>query len=125
MTNPETVATPLWAIGLTVFCSVLGALGQAFFKAGSKTLSLKPLELVTNWPLLTGLGFYGAATVLFVFALKNGRLSTLYPFIALSYIWVFFISLTYFKEFEGRSVTLNLAGVAVIFAGVILVALGR
>lgn len=117
--------TPLWAMGLTFFCSLLGGLGQAFFKAGSRHLSPRPWDLLTNAPLLAGLGCYGAATVLFVFALRHGRLSTLYPIIALSYVWVFLLSWIHFREFQDRSLTLNLTGVLLILAGVVFVALGR
>jgi len=120
-----TESTPFWAIALTFGCSILGAVGQAFFKAGSRTLEAKIWSLATNWQLLTGLAAYAFATVLFIIALKYGRLSTLYPVIAMSYVWVFLISWFYFKEFQNRSIALNMAGVAFILAGVILIAMGR
>jgi uncharacterized membrane protein len=122
---PQTEVTPFWTIALTFFCSVLGALGQVFFKAGSSGFSLNPVQFLTNPRLLAGLGCYGLATFLFVFALKYGRLSVLYPVIALSYAWVFFASWLYFKEFQERSIALNTVGVALILAGVLLVASGR
>jgi len=112
-------------MALTCFCSVLGGAGQAFFKAGAENLSMRPLALLTNVPLLVGLACYAAATALFVFALKHGNLSSLYPLIALSYVWVFLISWIYFKEFQDRSIGLNLVGVGLILVGVILVAMGR
>lgn len=118
-------STPIWAIALVFFCSMLGAVGQAFFKAGAGALSLKPAELARNWQVGVGLAAYGVATLLFLFALKHGRLSMLYPVIAMSYVWVFLISWLCFREFEGKSVLPNLGGVLLIFAGVVLVALGR
>ncbi len=122
---PETQTTPLWAIGLAFFCSMMGAAGQAFFKIGSKTATFNPVDLVRNWHLMLGLASYAAATVIFIFTLKHGKLSTLYPVIAMSYVWVFLISWGWFREFEEKSPIPNMAGVTLILAGVVLVALGR
>jgi drug/metabolite transporter (DMT)-like permease len=83
---------------LVAFCALLGATGQIFFKLASKTLNFEIVSLLTNWKLFLGLFFYGIATILFVFALKQGNLSILYPIIATSYIWVTIFSMIFLKE---------------------------
>ena len=77
-------------IGIVVFCSVLGAFGQLFFKMGGNPFS--PLKL------FIGLVFYGLATIIYIGALRYGELSSLYGLIALSYIWVMILSLKYLGE---------------------------
>ena len=117
MTTAET--RPLWPIALTFACSILGAIGQGFFKVASEKVSIKdPMTWLGNWKLIVGLGFYGLATALFIIALKHGKeLSTLYPVIAMSYVWVLIISRYYFHEKVG---VMNWVGIAVIVMGVVL-----
>jgi len=111
---------PLWPIGLALFCSVLGALGQGFFKRASEKLVLTdPISWITNGTLILGLGFYALATILFVVALKFGNLSTVYPVIAMSYIWVMLIAVIHFQE---KVSLLNWFGIALIIVGVTLAA---
>jgi uncharacterized membrane protein len=83
---------------LVAFCALLGATGQLFFKLSSKHLTFNILSLLTNWKLFLGLFFYGIATIIFVFALKEGNLSILYPIIATSYMWVALFSKIFLKE---------------------------
>lgn len=83
---------------LVALCALLGATGQIFFKLASKNLSFDVMSLITNWKLFLGLFFYAIATVLFVFALRYGNLSILYPIIATSYIWVTIFSTVFLKE---------------------------
>ena len=118
---------PLWPIAVVFVCSILGSIGQGFFKRASDVLressSLgKPLAWATNWQLLVGLSFYGVATVLFVYALSKGNLSILYPVIAMSYVWVLLIAIWFFNE---KTSALNWLGVGLVVLGVALVAVGR
>lgn len=108
----------LWIIGLVAFCSILGAMGQLFFKLGSEKLSMDLMVLMGNWKLFLGLLCYGIATVLFVISLKYGRLSVLYPIIALSYVWVALISKFYLHEVFP---TIKWTGIAFILLGVIII----
>ena len=110
---------PIWPIGLTLGCSVLGALGQTFFKqASSKVTLTDPLTWILNGKLIAGLALYALATVFFVFALKFGNLSTLYPIIAFSYIWVLLIAGIHLHE---KVSLLNWVGVGFIVLGVALI----
>jgi multidrug transporter EmrE-like cation transporter len=109
------------SIALVFCCTIFGAAGQILIKSGANTLaSPSPLAMVTNLPLMAGYSLYGISAALLVLALRDGELSILYPVISLTYVWVTFLSLVFFRE------TLNvfkLVGVAVIVAGVAI--LGR
>lgn len=110
--------TKLTIILLVLFCALLGSFGQLFFKLGSKDLVFDFFPLITNWKLIVGLALYGFATILFLVALKFGRLSILYPIIATSYIWVAILS--HFVLGEPFRIS-QWSGVALIIAGVIFV----
>ena len=73
---------------------------------------------LTSVPLLAGYCLYGINTVLMVFALRDGELSTVYPFIALTYVWVTMLSIMYLGEslnaFKVLGVTIVVIGVAVL-----------
>jgi drug/metabolite transporter (DMT)-like permease len=107
-----------WVV-LAVFCSMLGAVGQMFFKLGADRLVIG-WELLQNWQLGVGLLCYGVATIGFILVLKNMRLSLAYPIIALSYIWVALLSYYALKEPMTLKVWL---GSAIIVFGVVLVQL--
>lgn len=103
---------------LVAFCALLGAIGQIFFKLASKTFKLDLIALITNWKLIVGLGFYGVATLLFVYALKQNNLSILYPIIASSYIWVTIFSIVFLGEpfflYKWLGIVLIIGGIAII-----------
>ncbi len=107
-------------ISIVLFCALLGALGQLMFKLSSKTISLSPWSWLTNWKLLVGLFLYGTATVLFVYALKFGNLSILYPIIATSYVWVALLARFFLHEPFPLS---KWFGIALIVSGVWMISL--
>jgi len=89
----------LWVLGIVALGSILGALGQLFFKLGSDKITGHLMSVLLNWRIFVGLACYAIATVVFIFALRYGRLSILYPIIALSYVWVALISKFYLHEY--------------------------
>ena len=103
---------------LVAFCALLGAIGQIFFKLASKSFKFDVIALATNWKLIVGLVFYGGATLLFVYALKQDNLSVLYPIIASSYIWVTIFSMLFLGEpfvfYKWLGVLLIIGGIAII-----------
>ncbi len=103
---------------LVLFCALLGAVGQVFFKLGAQNLKLEPLALITNWKILLGLILYGTATILFLIALRQGNLSLLYPIIATSYIWVALFSSYYLHESFS---VIKWIGIIFIILGVMLI----
>ncbi len=109
------------SIGL-VFCfTILGAAAQMLMKIGtSQHHGTGLMGYLTSVPLLAGYGLYGINTVLMVFALRDGELSTVYPFIALTYVWVTLLSITLFHESFNA---LKVLGVSIVVIGVAV--LGR
>ena len=103
---------------LVAFCALLGAIGQIFFKLASKSFKFDIIALVTNWKLIIGLGFYGIATLLFVYSLKQNNLSILYPIIASSYIWVTIFSIIFLGEpfvlYKWLGILLIIGGITII-----------
>jgi uncharacterized membrane protein len=111
---------PYQAVLLSLFCAVLSAVGQTFFKMGAAQVSTQYADWLLNLKVLLGMGIYGTSAVLFIVALKYGRLSILYPIIATSYVWVTLLAYYVF----GETVTyVNWIGIAMIVAGVTLITL--
>jgi len=106
------------AILLTLFCSVLAAFGQTFFKIGAASIGKNLYSWLSNWQLILGMFIYALSALLFVVALKHGNLSILYPIIAMSYVWITLISKFFFKEpvniFNWLGILLITGGVFVI-----------
>lgn len=109
------------ALILVVICTIFTATGQFFYKLASERLEFSFFALLTNTPLLLGLFFYFVGAMLMVFALKHAELSTVYPFISLTFIWVFIIGVLRFGEVINP---LKLIGTATIVFGVGLIGRG-
>jgi drug/metabolite transporter (DMT)-like permease len=107
-----------WILLLVLFCGLMGATGQVFFKLASKNLSFDVIELIKNWQLWVGLTLYGLATILFLFALSKENLSILYPLIASSYIWVTIFSVWFLHE---TFVVYKWIGIALIMIGITII----
>ena len=132
----STVATPAnrklsrnQSILLVVFCTFIGAAAQILLKMGANEFKLvggaailsNPLLILRNFSLMGGLALYGLFTLLFIFALRDGELSVMYPIITLNYVWVMLLSVFLFNEVLN---TYKLIGVSSIMLGVILVGKG-
>jgi drug/metabolite transporter (DMT)-like permease len=112
---------------LVVFCTFISAAAQVFFKIGANQLKsdggaaavmAKPWILLQNFPLIGGLALYGLFTLFFIFALRDGELSVVYPIITLNYVWVMLLSVVLFHEALNP---FKVAGVAAIMLGVMIV----
>lgn len=109
------------ALILIVSCTLFTSLGQIFLKLGADKLELSFIGLIGNFNLILGGIFYGFGLIFLISALKFGDLSFLYPFIALSFVWVGLLS--YF--FLGESLNLlKWVAIAVIIAGVSFIGVG-
>jgi drug/metabolite transporter (DMT)-like permease len=109
-------------IAIVAVCTILGAAAQILFKIGlQKMPQLTILGVLFNLPLMAGLALYGGFTLLIVLALRDGELSTLYPIISLTYVWVTFLSVWLFGEsmnlFKGLGVATIVFGVALLGKG--------
>lgn len=109
--------TKLSAIILIIISTLFISAAQVFYKLASKTMVFN-VSILFNYYLYVGLLLYGIAAVLLILALKNGELSTLYPMIATSYLWVILLSIVMFNEsinlFKWIGVALIIIGVAIL-----------
>ena len=115
------MAAQLWSIGLVTLATLIGAFGPILLKkASAKSLS-KISSLATNYHLFGGVGLYAIGTILFIPALKGGDLSVLYPFVALTYIWISLLSVRFLGEkmnkFKWLGIGLIIIGAAFIGIG--------
>ncbi len=114
-------STKLKAVLLVFSCTVIGAAAQLFIKIGMAHFQPDLRALLTNFPLIGGYALYGVNTLLLVLALRDGELSTLYPIIAFTYVWVTLLSYTLLGErpslFKDIGIGLIVLGVAVLGRG--------
>ena len=115
------MTTQIWAIGLVILATLVGAFGPILLKKASakKLSSIK--SLMANYPLFGGVALYGVGTILFIPALKGGELSVLYPFVALAYIWVSLLSVKFLGEKMNKY---KWIGIFLIILGVSFIGLG-
>jgi multidrug transporter EmrE-like cation transporter len=97
------------SFALVFCCTLIGALAQILVKKGTEQLGAHitlgqvahdpslfvsfSIGIITNLKLFMGYTLYGVNTFLMALALKGRELSRLYPIIALTYVWVTFLSL--------------------------------
>lgn len=96
---------------LVLLSSLTSAAGPILLKQGMKPIQIKKLALGT-FLYVIGIG-------LFILALQGGELSTLYPLISITYVWVLLLGHYWLKE---RISNLQKLGVFAIILGVIIIA---
>ncbi|MEW5896859.1 MAG: hypothetical protein AB1668_04155 [Nanoarchaeota archaeon] len=103
---------------IMLICTIFTALGQLFFKYGSATFEFDAMKLITNYNLILGFVFYGLGALLLITALKFGKLSIIYPFVSLTFVWVMLMSVFIFDEainsFKINAVFLIILGIIFI-----------
>ena len=115
------MTTQLWAMLLVVVSSVLGSISPSLLKKASER-KIYPLKfLITNYPLYGAASLYMMAIFIFVFALKGGELTVLYPLSSLGYIWASLSSVRFLGE---RMSAFKWAGICLIIAGVTFIGIG-
>ena len=115
------MATHLWAIGLVILATIVGAFGPILLKKASAKRLSNISSLLKNYNLFAGVALYAVGTLLFIPALKGGDLSVLYPFVAVTYIWVSLLSVRFLGEKMNR---FKWIGIALIIVGVSFIGLG-
>ena len=119
--EPSKMETQLWSIGLVILATFVGAFGPILLKKASAKKLSKIKSLATNYHLFGGVSLYAIGTLLFIPALKGGDLSVLYPFVALSYIWVSLLSIKFLGEKMNK---FKWIGIGLIIIGVTFIGLG-
>ena len=101
---------------------VLGTFGQIAFKYGAMQMAEQPATTLLDnlkLPIVVGVALYGSSTILYILALRKLELSFAYPLISIGYVLVLIASYFLFNE----SISwLRIGGVALILAGISLVA---
>jgi|TARA_B100001964_G_C14213824_1_gene591717 uncharacterized membrane protein len=115
------MATELWAIGLVILATFIGAFGPILLKKASEKKLSKISSLMKNHHLFGGVSLYAIGTILFIPALKGGDLSILYPFVALAYVWVSLLSVKFLGE---KMNLMKWVGIALIIVGVSFIGIG-
>ncbi|MBI2653666.1 EamA family transporter [Candidatus Woesearchaeota archaeon] len=115
------MATQIWAIMLVITATLTGAFGPILLKRASAKKLSKISSLMKNYHLFGGVALYTAGTLLFIPALKGGDLSVLYPFVALTYIWVSLLSVKFLGEKMNK---VKWIGIALIILGVTFIGVG-
>ncbi len=108
------------AIILVITCTLLTSIGQVLMKYSTTGMD-SILHAITSIPLIIGLIIYAIASVLLIISLKNADLSLVYPFIALSFVWVSLLSIILFNEYISL---INWLGISAIILGVSLIGRG-
>jgi multidrug transporter EmrE-like cation transporter len=113
------LSSMLWVIG----GSFIGSIGAAGLKAGARRLTHENMihSAITNWRLAAGIMAYLISSVFFVFGLRHGELSVLYPLVSLGYLFTLLWSRMFFGEPFTRA---KFFGVGLILVGVTLLGLG-
>jgi len=109
------------SIAYAFLCTLFIAIAQLFYKLGSKTLMIDLMTMIKNYYLIIGLTLYFIAAIIFIIALKSGELSTLFPIISMSYVWVSLLSIKFLGE---RMSILKWIGVLAVVIGVSFIGIG-
>lgn len=117
MADPSSQFIPIL---LNLVAALFGAVGQYLYKWGGQRIG--QIELWKNWQLFLGMALFCGVMVMFVLGFKaGGRLSVTYPVYATTFIWGFLLAVLVDREPWSP---MQLTGIAVILAGVVLVAVG-
>jgi len=109
-----------FAIILAVIATFTISFGTLHLKVGSKKVrSIK--TLIFNKRITLAVFLYATSAILYIWGLKYGDVSVLYPIISLSYVWVCLLSIKFLKE---RMNLYKWVGIIVIIIGVTLIGIG-
>lgn len=116
-----TMETPFKSIVFFLIASVVGAVGQFFYKEGAQNASGENLmSFISNWRILIGVTCYIGVMVLFVVGFRiGGQMTVLYPIYASTFVWALLIGVLYLKE---PLTIYKLCGIALIISGIFLIA---
>lgn len=115
------IKTTKKAITIVLITTIFTSVGQVLWKMGAGNLTFDVFAFLTNYPLILGWISYLIGAFLLVYAMKYGELTVLYPIIALSFVWVGFMSVFVLGEAmtakKWLAIILILAGVSILGIG--------
>jgi uncharacterized membrane protein len=86
-------------------------------KKGSAKFNFRIVEQLKNYYLMLGIILYILGAAFYIYALSLERLSALYPFASLNYLWVALVSIRFLGE---KMNIYKWAGIILIILGIIL-----
>ena len=106
---------------LLVFAaSVVGSFGAVFLKKGAHRLD-GTFRSFLNSQLVLGVALFLGSSVFYVFGIRGGELSVLYPMVSLGYVWTLVWSRLFFHE---TFTPQKFLGLGLVLLGVVFVGLG-
>jgi multidrug transporter EmrE-like cation transporter len=113
------MTTPFSSMAWIFLGGFLGSFGAVFLKSGASRLQLNVKALISNWRLIVGIGIYLLSSVFFVFGMRRGELSVLYPLVALGYMWTVVWSRIFFGEplTKAKFIAVGMILVGIAFLG--------
>ncbi len=115
------MTTPISSMLLVFIASFIGSFGAVFLKLGAAKLHRRIEALILNWRLALGVVLYLLSSFFFVWGVRKGELSVLYPIVSLGYMWTLFWSRLFFGEPLTRN---KFLGIGMVLAGIFLLKLG-
>ena len=109
------------SIALIILSTFLIGTAQILYKKGAPLLQWNFIAIINNYLIISGLLLYVIGAVIMTYAMKHNSLSTLYPILALSYIWVNIMAGLFLGEVMNP---LKWSGSFFILAGVSLIGYG-
>jgi drug/metabolite transporter (DMT)-like permease len=103
-------------IALVTLATFFTAAGLIVFKLGAENFSFS-FSILLNYYLIVGVVLYIIGAVLLISSFKHGDLSSLYPFISLSYVWTFLYAAIFLGE---NTHAVKVLGCILIIGGVSL-----
>ena len=79
--------TPFSSMAWVMGASFFGSFGALFLKIGAGKIQRSIASATHQLALMLGIAFYLFSSVLFVFGVRQGELSVLYPMVALGSVW--------------------------------------
>ncbi|MBZ5676947.1 MAG: EamA family transporter [Acidobacteriia bacterium] len=113
--------TPFSSMAWVMGASFFGSFGALFLKIGAGKIQRSIASLLTNWRLMLGISFYLFSSVLFVFGVRQGELSVLYPMVSLGSVWTLIWSRIVLGEPFTRA---KFVALGMILCGMTLIGLG-
>ena len=117
------MTTPLSSMLLVLFASLIGSVASVFLKAGANHLHRDRASLIRSGKRLSvGVLLFVISSVFYVWGIKDGSLTVLYPLVSLGYVWTLVWSRIFFDEPINRQ---KIYGVGLVLVGVMFIAAGN
>jgi drug/metabolite transporter (DMT)-like permease len=117
------MTTPLSSMALVLLASLIGSVASVLLKAGANHLHRSRERLQkAAFRLSVGVALFLISSVFYVWGIKDGSLTVLYPMVSLGYVWTLVWSKIFFGEPINRT---KLAGVGLVLVGVVFIAVGN